>query len=176
MKTEIKQQRLDILKELDRQELRRCDKCSPKYRTMHCDCPAAVEIRRLGEELNTIVSANKESRIKDYLEQAKETGLTTDLYTRLRDSEVTNKQIMKVLGLTDWQMRWWLENGELPPERPKGKVAERTRLTPKDYLDARKLGYSDGEIQKNYGLSKYGLRMFKTIHGLIRDYNKGVKS
>lgn len=61
---DIKQKRLSILAEIDRLNLKRCNRCNtPNYRITKC-CEANVEIRELGKELLKLRS-NKAIEIEE---------------------------------------------------------------------------------------------------------------
>ena len=49
----MRQKRIEILKQIDLLESKRCDKCTAhsKYNNTLCECPAAVKVRKLGDEL-----------------------------------------------------------------------------------------------------------------------------
>lgn len=178
MKKEIKQQRLDILVEIDRLDKKRCTKCRDTVSVTlaySCTCPAAVKISKLGDALLATTSESRVQRTNGYIEQLKEYGLTPTLYQNLREHGIDITQMRDMLGWTQKEMTTWRRENDMMqvisqsvPEvkRNFSNLAEQSGLTLEKYKSLKRSGAMDKEIRQQYRISQFALLDFKKRHGL----------
>lgn len=68
MKAEIKKKRVALLLRITELEAERCEHCGGPYmnkETLNCSCAAATEIRKLGDEMETLVSKRRSAGIRE---------------------------------------------------------------------------------------------------------------
>lgn len=176
---EAKEKRIELLKQIDVLDKDRCDVCAGDnagHESTRCKCPAAVAIRKLGVEYESIATASRKGRISALLRQGRKEGLTLELYTALRELELNNEQIYKGIRMQERDYYdWKFEVGLIKERRPARRKAvqkrpavapEKVGLTAAAYKDAKQIGFTDAEICKKYKISKIGLLKFKKENGL----------
>lgn len=173
-----REERRDILRQIDRLEIKRCAKCVgyvPHGDPMRCKCPTAKKIRKLGDQLIAISARTRQGRMDALIKQAQDEGLTLEIYYALREAKMHHKQINRLISMTQSEYHQWrydhglVENAKrVHPDENKrsGKVAERKGLTVDGYLNAKKLGYLDKDIMRKYEINSWSLRKFKMVNGL----------
>jgi len=128
-KLEIRKKRLWILAEINRLDGLRCGLCNDEIEgnssgnRTNCPCPAAVEIRKIGEKLNKLVSNRK--KIESELPPKPDAeGLTVDtltigIYKKFKASKMTDTQIMKQLCVGTKKFHKWKQEHGLMVVRAK---------------------------------------------------------
>lgn len=122
----VKQIRQAILQEIDRQETLKCVECSTvlhKGVSNRCECPASLEIKRLGAKLETL---KKDIERGDYAVLAKpfegitRDTLTVDIYKRMKAKQLSDTAILKIIGWhTVGLTKWKHANGLIPTDPTK---------------------------------------------------------
>lgn len=176
---EAKEKRIELLKQIDVLNKDRCEVCAGDnagHESTRCKCPAAVAIRKLGAEYESIATASRKGRINALFRQGRKEGLTLELYTALRELELNNEQIYKGIRMPERDYYDWKFEVGLIKERRTGRKRkfqprpavdpEKVGLTVTAYKDAKRIGHTDAEICKNYKISKIGLFNFKKKNGL----------
>jgi len=121
-KIEMRKKRLWILAEINRLDGLRCDLCTDEIEgnssgnRTSCSCPAAVEIRKIGERLNKLVSNRKKIEVelppKPNTEGLTLDNLTIGIYKKFKASNITDTQIMRELSVgTKKFHKWKKDNG-----------------------------------------------------------------
>ncbi|CEG23151.1 hypothetical protein BN1080_02095 [Planococcus massiliensis] len=186
-KEELRLKRQAILREIDRLEYKRCEKCMGNTTTneqRNCNCHAAKKIRKFGEEYSSLTMTSKQDRLNRIVEEFHRKGLTPELYRRFREAEISNKEIRKLIGWDERKLNEWRnENGfalrvKKPSQSPiqvKAIDAEENGLTLAIYKNSKKIGFTDKEIREKYRLSQTALVKFKTKYNLMLPPGKHAK-
>src|SRR5690606_36775167 len=87
---ESKAKCISILKQIDVLDKDRCEVCAGENvdKGTRCKCPAAVEVRKLGEVLLKLSASSRQRHIDKHINEMKKTGITTKLYRILREYEI----------------------------------------------------------------------------------------
>ena len=116
-------ERQRILHRIDRLENQRCKKCdSHNYNAadIHCKCHAATEIRKLGEQLIGLTAKRRKGALDVKVQRIRKQGLTLESYRELRETELSNQQIMKAVGISEPKFYEWkaraLGGSPTPPQ------------------------------------------------------------
>ena len=120
-KLEMRRKRLEILSEIDRLEKDRCDFCidealSKNNNKSNCDCPASVEVLKLGNQLLKLVSSRKTTDLEDIkapnMQHVTIKDLTVDLYKKMKLAKMRDVDIYRKAKVgSDTFYRWKTENG-----------------------------------------------------------------
>lgn len=125
-KLEAKAKRQELLAEIDTFEKKRCNKCSTSSLNtamVHCKYPAAVEIRRLGKQYESIAIQAREGRQQVVIAECKEQGLNMRTYLTLKEMGLIDKAVYKALGIKqEVFIEWKYENGLT--KNPRRKVVK----------------------------------------------------
>lgn len=118
--------RQKILARIDRLETERCANCNKSSYSssqITCKCDAAMEIRELGQQLINLTAKKRQVFIDAKVEELRKTGITVEGYRELREMELTNKQIVKALGIKEADFYLWKNSGssDMPAATVKGK-------------------------------------------------------
>lgn len=101
-------ERQRILAQISELEKQRCSTCAHyNDASTKCDCAAAVKIRELGQQLIDITANKRKSILAEKLKRIRQDGLTVEGYKELREMDLTNKQIIKALGVSEPKFYEW---------------------------------------------------------------------
>lgn len=110
-----KSKRQELLAEIDTYEKKRCTKCNTSTLNkamVHCKCPAAVKIRKLGKQYESIAIKAREGRQRKVIAECKEQGLNMRTYLTLKEMGLIDKAVYKALGIKqEVFIEWKYENG-----------------------------------------------------------------
>lgn len=160
-KLEMKAKRQEILKEIDVLEKQRCEKCSVSTLNtamVHCGCRAAVEIRKLGTQYEAIAKEARMGRVHVVVAKVKNEGLTVEGYQELREFNLTDLQIIKLIGTNKSAFINW--KAEMKLNGYKAEVLESTEKVEKP------------KLYEKHGLTELDMRLAKR-NGL--DYQTVIK-
>ncbi|MBZ5203218.1 hypothetical protein HU147_18605 [Planomicrobium chinense] len=135
---ESKAKRIEILKKIDVLDKDRCEVCAGENvdKGTRCKCPAAAEVRKLGEELLKLSASSRRRHIDKHIREMKETGITTKLYRILREYEITSEDIQKLSGMTRSEYAHWkLENNLVNPKKVEAMKKVRKEIKRKKTID-----------------------------------------
>lgn len=100
------ERRLDILKQIDAWDAKRCKKCETQHNHSHmCMCKAAKEIRKLGVQYEAPSRERRQKRIAELKKQFEKP--TAEVYDALKCLDVDDKTLRKLLKLSDRQWQHW---------------------------------------------------------------------
>lgn len=127
-KTEAKAKRQELLAEIDAFEKKRCENCktsSLNKALVHCKCPAAVKIRKLGKQYESIAIKAREGRQRKVIAECKKEGLNMRTYLTLKVMGLIDKAVYKALGIKqEVFIEWKYESGLT--KNPRRKVAKQS--------------------------------------------------
>lgn len=111
----LRQARLDLLAELDQLKDKVCEKC----RKYSCDCPVAIRMREIGQELSVLINERTEievstKEVKEVAKENKTPEITEAAVNAMRDKGMTYAAIAKEFGvsaptITNRRQNWELE-------------------------------------------------------------------
>lgn len=138
-------ERQRLLNRIDHLELERCPKCHKhNYNAIdtHCQCPAAVEIRNLGDQLLKQRSSRRSEPETDcrHLIKRFSENMTVDVYRQLREQNYSIMRIATEAKIPKTRLhKWRQENGFVHNEktavRPEiGKTRNRNDLEYKKHM------------------------------------------
>lgn len=156
MKKDIKTQRLEILAKIDVLDKERCEKCIGGQNTneeMNCNCPAAVKVRKLGKEYASLATEVREKRMKALINELKCNGLSVELYQKLRETELTDKQIIAKSKMNKRDFVEWKADMKLTKTYKLGKTDEVKKPRETKLYERYGIRLSDFETARRNGIS-----------------------
>lgn len=130
-KLELRKSRLKILAEIDRLDKLRCSFChvdavATKIEKSSCTCESAVKVKKLGIQLNKLVSPRKtlESKVIAVpdVSNIKLEDFTVELYEKMKLAKLRDYDIRKLLGTGGTRfVKWKDENGLSKKSKGVGK-------------------------------------------------------
>lgn len=112
----IRAQRLWIVRQIDEWNPKRCKVCSKLSANrpeVHCQCEAAVAIRKLGEAYTKLSRTNRDQRIEELFEYTDSENLPVDVYLELKDEELVDDQIRARLGWSNNRLNKWKRENQV---------------------------------------------------------------
>lgn len=101
----MKAKRLEILKQIDALDEKRCKKChaDSEKRVLLCNCKSAKAVRKLGDELISLGVGRVEHLIEELIKEGFD-NLSVDKYQKVKQLGVSDTDIYKLLkvGSTRW--------------------------------------------------------------------------
>lgn len=123
MNPELRKKRCEILSQIDKLEKRRCEKCTDRLlyganapkSFYECECEAAVEIRKLGEQLMKLITERMDPA-EEFLKMQPD-ELTLEVYQEIKQAEFDGKKItdyaiarrygINPKNFVNWKKREW---------------------------------------------------------------------
>lgn len=107
-----RQELLDKIYELEKKRCKNCNTSTLNKAMVHCECSAAVKIRKLGAEYQAIATKAREGRLQAAIDAVKARGLTIEIYKTLKEMGMVDKDIYKTLGIRQQVLiDWKYDNG-----------------------------------------------------------------
>ncbi|TWT04625.1 hypothetical protein [Planomicrobium sp. CPCC 101079] len=116
VKKAIKARRLQLLFQIDQLNPYRCQECAACTIKVNCQCPAAIKIRAIGDQINALPNPKREERIASLVAQGK-VYLTPRIYFELREAELINREIAHKIGWSISKLQKWKSDKGLADER-----------------------------------------------------------
>ena len=97
----MRQKRIEILKQIDLLESKRCNECTAhsKYNNTLCGCPAAVKVRKLGDEL-MLLTKPRGGNAAARLDKMKFEDMTVEIYKDIKKTGMSDKDIFMTLKIS----------------------------------------------------------------------------
>lgn len=148
-----RQKRQELLIEQTAIREKHCVGCSLRFETSvsKCqECPAFVELERIGNELLNMSRKKRKVRKQWWIKNIEEFGLTMAMYTQLKTEEFSDKEIAEYAGVSLTALVKW-----------RGVNNEVFSMDLAEYEKAKSQGISDEVIADRHGVTVETLRRWK---------------